>query len=311
MKKSRVAVLMGGTSSERDVSLRSGANVVAALDRSRYEVIPLDYVGNVEEIVALRGAVDVVFLALHGTGGEDGKMQGLLELLQIPYTGSGVLGSAMAMHKGVAKTLYAAMGIPTPPGCVLHASQSDSQRAAAYRQLGFPCVVKPANEGSTFGISIAHNEDELITGIADALRYDDELVVEVFVRGVEISVPVLGTAQLRALPEVEIIPKSGFYDYEMKYTVGATEEICPARISPVAREKAAEYAMNAHRVLHCAAVSRTDMIVDGDTVMVLETNTLPGLTDTSLLPMSARVAGITFPELLDTLIVDALEHATA
>lgn len=307
MAQLRVAVLMGGTSNERAVSLRSGANVAAALDRTRYAVTPVDFTGDVSTIIALRGQVDVVFLTLHGPGGEDGRMQGLLDLLALPYTGSGVLGSALAMHKGLAKMIYCQEGIPTPTGIILSASPDAEARVLA--EVGVPCVVKPANEGSTIGITIVRDAAALAPALAQAFDFDPDVVVERFVDGVEISVPVLGTANLRALPAVEIIPQSGFYDYTMKYTPGATEEICPARISATAGARAAEYAIRAHRALHCRGVSRTDMIVTGEALTVLETNTLPGMTDTSLLPLSARVAGIEFPALLDCLLDDALAGA--
>lgn len=313
MDKLRVAVLMGGTSSEREISLRSGSNVIAALDRQKFDVCAVDFTGDVLPVVTLKDQVDVVFLALHGPGGEDGRMQGLLDLLQIPYTGSGVLGSAVAMHKGVAKDLYQVAGIPTPRGIVLTADPerpSHDMVARVQDEVGFPCVVKPANEGSTIGISIVHDATGLTDALRDAFRYDVEVVVEQFVTGTEISVPVLDVTELTALPEVEIIPQSGFYDFEMKYTPGATKEICPARISDVAREKAADYALRAHQVLHCCGVSRTDMFVNGDEVVVLETNTLPGMTDTSLLPLSARIKGISFPALLEMLIEGALDLVT-
>lgn len=310
MEKIRVAVLMGGISSEREVSLCSGANVVAGLDRDKYDVQTLDFTGDIAPIVSLKGKVDVAFLALHGPGGEDGRMQGLLDLLDLPYTGSGVLGSAIAMHKGVAKQLYQQAGIPTPNSFTLDAFAGDTalelQVEQVRERIGLPCVIKPANEGSTIGISIARDAASLEEGIAEAFLYDTELVVEAFACGTEISVSVLGTEDPRALPDIEIVPRSGFYDYTMKYTAGATEEICPARISDAAHATAAEYAVRAHRVLHCRGVSRTDMIVNGDEVTVLETNTLPGLTNTSLLPLAARIAGISFPELLDLLIAEAL-----
>jgi D-alanine-D-alanine ligase len=311
MEKIRVAVLMGGISSEREVSLSSGANVAEGLDRDKYQVTTVDFTGDVAPIVALKGKVDVVFLVLHGSGGEDGRMQGLLDLLEIPYTGSGVLGSAVAMHKGVAKDLYQIAGIPTPKSLKLSSLAGDStlkrQVKLVRDKIGVPCVVKPANEGSSIGFAIVKDANDLEQAIADAFLYDTELVIEAFVTGVEISVPVLGTDDPRALPEIEIVPKSGVYDYEMKYTPGATEEICPARISDAAHAKAAEYAVRAHQALHCWGVSRTDMIVTGDEVTVLETNTLPGMTGTSLLPLSAKTAGISLSELLDMIIGAALE----
>ena len=305
MEKLRVAVLMGGTSNERAVSLKSGSMVAQGLDRAKYDVLPVDFTGEVAAIVALRDRVDVVFLALHGPGGEDGRMQGLLDLLGLPYTGSGVLGSALAMHKGVAKLIYRQVGIPAPDGITLCRGDLAARTAEARAAVGVPCVVKPSNEGSTIGISIVRAEDELAPALAAAFAHGDEVIVEQFIQGVEISVPVLG-ADPRALPAIEIIPTSGFYDFEMKYTPGATEEVCPARISAAAAAMAAEYAVRAHRALCCRDVSRTDMIVVGDDPVVLETNSLPGMTETSLLPLSARAAGIAFPELLERLIQDAL-----
>lgn len=311
MASIRVAVLMGGISSEREISLRSGAKVAEALDREQYVVTPVDFTGDVAPLVALRGQVDVAVLALHGPGGEDGRVQGLLDLLEIPYTGSGVLGSAVAMHKGVAKALYREAGIPTPAGITLDAFAGETALARQARQVreavGIPCVVKPANEGSTIGISIVRAARDLEAALAEAFLYDTEVLAEAFVDGVEISVPVLGAADPQALPAVEIVPSSGFYDYEMKYTPGATREYCPARISEAAAAAAANCAVRAHRALHCRGVSRTDMIVTGDAVTVLETNTLPGMTATSLLPLSAETAGMPFPRLLDLLIAEALE----
>jgi D-alanine-D-alanine ligase len=306
METLRVAVIMGGTSSERDVSLRSGANVAQALDRTRYVVTPVDFTGDPAQLLALRGAVDVAVLALHGPVGEDGRIQALLELLGIPYTGSGVLASAVAMHKGVARALYRDAGIPIPPGLELDlAAMSREDAAARVRaEVGVPCVVKPANEGSTIGISIVRDDAALPAALATAAGYDTALVVERFVVGTEISVPVLGVPA-RALPAVEVVPCSGFYDYERKYTPGATEEYCPARISDAAAAEAARLAERAHTALGCRSVSRTDMIVADDGLYVLETNTLPGMTDTSLLPLSARVAGMSFSALLDRLIADA------
>jgi D-alanine-D-alanine ligase len=303
----RVAVLMGGTSSERDVSLRSGANVIAALRAAGHAVQPLDFTGDLAPVLALTGQVDVVFLALHGPGGEDGRMQGVLDLLGLPYTGSGVLASAMAMHKGVARAMCANHAIPIPAGIWADAGESnDAVTARVLAEMGVPCVVKPAQEGSTIGISIVRDVATLADAITLARRYDAELVVEQFVAGVEISVPVIGSAPPRALPAVEVVPANGTYDYEMKYTPGATAEYCPARISAAATARAAEIALRAHEALHCRNLSRTDMIVCGDDVVVLETNTLPGMTDTSLLPLAAKTVGLSFPELVTLLVADAI-----
>lgn len=309
MDKVRVAVIMGGISSEREVSLRSGAQVLGALNAEKYEITPLDFTGDVAPLIALKDQVDLAFLALHGFGGEDGRIQGLLELLDIPYTGSGVLGSAAAMHKDVAKALYRDAGIPTPRAVLLTPAAHDAARV--FDHVGLPCVIKPANEGSSIGISIVHSVEALTNAIADAFRFDTEVLAETFIAGTEISVPVLGTTELRALPAVEIIPQTGFYDYANKYTPGATEEVCPARISAAATAAAATYALKAHQVLRCKGYSRTDMLVDGDAVTVLETNTLPGMTQTSLIPLSANADGMSFSALLDYIIDDALRSAVA
>ncbi len=295
---------MGGVSSERAISLRSGANAAAALDREKFDVTMVDFTGDVAQITALAGVVDVALLMLHGPGGEDGRIQGLLDLLHIPYTGSGVLGSALAMHKGVAKAIYRDAGIPTPRGIVAEAGDRCLSEAV-FSNIGYPCVVKPANEGSTIGISLVQDVEELEEALERAFQFDSELVIEEFVRGMEISVPVLGTEVLRALPAVEIIPQSGWYDYEMKYTAGATEEICPARLTEEQAARAAELALKAHRALCLKGISRTDMIVTDYDLIVLETNTLPGMTDTSLVPLCARTVGISFSELLEILIADA------
>jgi len=304
MIKLQVAVIMGGISSEREISLRSGANAVAALDKDKYAVTTVDFTGDVAQITALAGVIDVAVLMLHGPGGEDGRLQGLLDLLHIPYTGSGVLGSALAMHKGMAKAIYRDAGIPTPKGIIATIDEAYIG-AVVTTNVGFPCVVKPANEGSTVGISLVSNEEELEDALSSAFALDSELVIEEYVRGMEISVPVLGTEVLRALPAVEIVPKSGWYDYEMKYTAGATEEICPARLTAEQAQRAAELALKAHRALGLRGISRTDMIVTDYDLIVLETNTLPGMTNTSLVPLCARVVGISFSELMDILIDDA------
>ncbi len=312
MSTKRIAVLMGGTSSERDVSLRSGANVAAALDRTRYTVLPLDFTGDLAPILALKGQVDLVFPALHGPGGEDGRLQGLLDLLDIPYVGTGALGSAMAMHKGVARGVYALHGISTAAGFTAVAVDDLAALAARVRaEVGVPCVVKPANEGSSIGITIVTAEAALEPALATAIARDRDLVIEQFVVGTEISVPVIGIRDPRVLPAVEIIPRSGTYSYEDKYAEGGAEEICPARISAAATATAADYALRAHAALFCRGVSRTDMIVCGDAVTVLETNTLPGMTNTSLLPKAAETVGLSFADLVNLLVADALEVAGA
>ncbi len=311
-EKIRVTVLMGGSSNEREVSLMSGTRVAESLDKEKYEVNTLDFTGSISKLNATLKKTDIVFIALHGTGGEDGKIQGLLDLLEVPYTGSGALSSAMAMHKGVSRIMYKNAGIPIAKGMEISAysdiSTLDAMTESIIAEIGIPCVVKPANEGSSVGVSIVTDANKLDEALSEAFLYDVDIIVEKFIKGIEISVPVLGTADPKALPAVEITPKSGFYDYENKYTAGKTEEICPARLTDAQTARAAELAIKAHNALRCINVSRTDMIVAEDDIYVIETNTIPGMTELSLLPLSAKAVGISFAELLDIMIMDTIGH---
>ncbi len=262
------------------------------------------------------GRPDVALIALHGRFGEDGTVQGMLELFGIPYTGSGVLASALAMDKAMAKKVLSADGIPVPPSVDFVCKNGDWDEAeicAAVEELGYPVMVKPSRQGSTIGMRKVCAPDALGDALKEASRYDRQLVVEKFVEGVEITVGVLGNDDPFALPVVEIVPAAGFYDYQAKYTPGATQEIVPARITERAAAMAAEIALAAHRSLCCSGMSRTDIICSKDTaeqaeMYVLEVNTIPGMTPTSLLPTAAAAAGITFPLLLDKLIEFALEQ---
>ncbi len=251
---------------------------------------------------------DVVFVALHGGAGENGTVQGMLDLLGIPYTGSGVLASALALNKIMAKKVFEREGIPTPRWLAVESSQLVGAAQRVLIELGLPCVVKPACEGSSIGVTIVREEQHLEPALKLAFQYSNEALVEKFVPGTEITGPVLGNDDAQVLPLVEIIPSSGFYDYQAKYTAGATEEIVPARIPEATAERARELTLRAHHALGCRGMSRVDMIVapDGE-VYVLELQTIPGLTDTSLLPRSAQAAGISFPQLVDRLIELALE----
>ena len=349
MAKLRVAVIMGGASAERAVSLASGRKVVANLDQARYQVHSLDLhalpgarrlalrafdplqseaareaenglpeadkTGQnrtqmspvVPESVA-NGHVDLAFLALHGGAGEDGTTQGLLELLGVPYTGSGVLASALAMNKILSKKLFLAEGIPTPPFVYAQgAAEVEAKAAEAASELGFPLVVKPACQGSTVGISIVRSAAALPAALELALSHGPEVLLEQFIAGTEITAGLLGNRDPEVLPLVEIVPSSGFYDYEAKYTPGATEEIVPARIPHHQAEISAKLARATYRALGCQGVGRVDMIATQDEVYVLEMNTLPGLTETSLVPRAAQAAGISFPALLDRIIELALQ----
>ena len=302
----RVAVLMGGRSAERAVSLNTGAQVASALTGRGHEVTTIDTAG-ADFIAELQCAsADVAFICLHGRLGEDGTVQGLLELLDIPYTGSGVLASALAMDKVMSKFLYSAHGIPTPEYVVLRRGEEVDEEALS--ALGTRTVVKPACEGSAIGVHIVHEPAELPAAIEEAFTHDERVLVERFVEGVEVTVGVLGNDDAFALPTLEIVPEHEFYDYESKYVPGMSTHLIPARVSESVREGCQRAAVGAHKALCCRGMSRTDTIVTADdAIWVLETNTIPGMTSTSLLPDAARAAGIEFAELCDDLIGYALE----
>lgn len=253
------------------------------------------------------GGPDVVFIALHGGAGENGSVQGMLEVLGIPYTGSGVLASALAMNKIMAKKVFEREGIPTPEWVAVQAGDPSAGEKARSR-IGLPCIVKPACQGSTIGVSIVKAADELGPALDTAFRYGPEALVERFIAGTEITGPVIGNDDAQVLPLVEIVPSGGFYDYQRKYTPGATEEIVPARLPEAVAARARELTLRAHQALGCRGISRVDMIAAREEVFVLEVNTIPGLTETSLVPRAAQAAGISFPQLVDRLIEFALER---
>ena len=303
----RVAVLKGGRSAEREVSLNSGAQVAGALREVGHEVTEIDTgdEGFIAVLQALRP--DVAFICLHGRFGEDGTVQGLLELLDTPYVGSGVLASALALDKEMSKQVFVSAGLRTPEYLVLRAGEP-VDAAAITLELGPKTVVKPAREGSSVGLHIVHEPGELDAAIEDAFLHDDLLVVERFEPGVEVTVAVVGNRDPEALPTLEIVPVHEFYDYDSKYVAGMSEHIIPARVSVEARAEAQRLAIEAHKALGCMGVSRSDTIVTPEGVVyLLETNTIPGMTATSLVPDAARAAGIGFPELCDRLVSLALE----
>ena len=312
MAKIRVVVLAGGLSSEREVSLRSGAMVLRNLDPERYQGKLIDLLdllpGGKRELSSLTRDFDVAFLALHGRGGEDGTIQGALELLGLPYIGSGVMASALAMNKSRTKQVYLQSGIPTPPSLTFYGESSDVRTVLPKAaELGYPLVVKAEDQGSSVGVEIVKNEEEFLKAWEAAAALSGEILVEKFVSGTEVSCGVIGGEILEALPVIEIIPHKSFFDYEAKYTPGASEEIVPARLSSELTKRVQELALSAHRALGCYGLSRTDMVI-GERIEVLETNTIPGLTENSLLPQEARAAGIMLPELFDRLIRLALKR---
>jgi D-alanine-D-alanine ligase len=303
-----VALLSGGISSEREVSIKSGDQVYAALNKDKYRVTRYDPKTDLIRLVADAPFIDVALIILHGPYGEDGTVQGLLDLLGIPYQGSGVLGSAIAMDKLVSKKLYEKSGIPTP--IYITINREDAQKAeTCLKRIGLPLVIKPSKGGSSIGMAIVKTPDSLEPAIREAFRYDDTLMVETYVQGTELTVGVIGNRDLKALPVIEIIPDSRyeFFNYHAKYLPGASQEICPARIDAALTEKAQTYAKMAHRALFCEGYSRTDMMLEGRELYILETNTIPGMTETSLLPLAAKTAGIPFSRLLDILIELGIE----
>lgn len=308
MSRLRLALIAGGISGEREVSLTGAAGVGKALDPQKYEVVRYDPATDLVKIAAEAESIDVAFILLHGIHGEDGTMQGFLELLNIPYQGAGVLGSALAMDKNLAKTLYRLHGLPVArwemavPGDV-----ENPQRLID--SLHLPLVIKPVRQGSSIGMSIVREPVQLPGALATAFEHDSEVMVEEFISGREITVGVIGNHDPEPLPLVEIIPgeEYDFFDYEAKYKTGATREVCPAEVSEVVKQKAQEYGLIAHRALQLCGYSRTDMIISGEDIYILETNTIPGMTPTSLLPQAAAKFGLDFSALLDRLIELALE----
>jgi D-alanine-D-alanine ligase len=308
MAKMRLALIAGGKSSEREVSLKSGAQVYEALDKSKYDIRRYDPLTDLGRLVQEAPEIQAALIIMHGRGGEDGAMQGLLDLLEIPYQGSGVLGSAVAMNKELSKALYQIAGLKVPAALSFTRDQ-DPGSLKIQAKLGLPVVIKPATEGSSIGVTLARNLTELEDGLDAAYRYDARVLVEEFIQGTEVTGAVLGNKAPQALPLVEIIPSSQytFFDYEAKYQPGASSEICPARLDAELTARAQQYALTAHAALGCRGYSRTDMIVREGEIYVLETNTIPGMTATSLFPQAAKAAGLEFPALLDKLIILALE----
>lgn len=340
----KVVVLAGGTSTERDVSLVSGSKIYKALRTNGHQAVLLDvYLGypgditdifekdmdwagkigsvaeknpDLEEIKALRPdgrkrffgpnvlelcqQADAVFMALHGANGEDGKIQACFELCGIPYTGTDFVSSAIAMDKGITKDIFRANGIPTPKGIRLAKGNTETER------IPYPCIVKAACGGSSVGVAIARNDEEYELAKKEAFRYDEEAVIEEYITGREFSV---GVIDGKALPVIEIAPKSGFYDYKNKYQAGSTEEFCPARLSKEDTLRMQEMAEKVFEALRLKNYARMDfMMKENGEMFCLEANTLPGMTPTSLLPQEARVVGMSFEQLCEKLLNQALEQ---
>jgi len=309
--KPRIAVLMGGRSLERDVSLRSGRRIERALVERGYPVIALD----VDETLVpnlLSEKPDLVYIALHGKDGEDGTIQELLEILGIPYTGPGPMACLIGFNKVLSKELFLTSGIPTPRYFTVSSSTLEEMGASkllplAWEKLGGPLVVKPCAQGSALGVSVADKLEDLPEALVTALGYDDRVLLESFVKGREVAISIIDDGEPQALPAVEVIPRSGFFDFDARYTPGMTDYFVPARLSPEVAAEVERLALDTHRLLHCKELSRVDMIIgEDDTPYVLELNISPGMTETSLLPIAAEAAGISFPDLVERLVSLAL-----
>jgi D-alanine-D-alanine ligase len=304
-KKLKVALIFGGTSEEREVSLASAKSILKNLDRKKYiveqiEVARFDWITKAAKKIS---ACDVALLALHGPGGEDGTVQGLLELLGTKYTGSGVLASALAMDKAKTKQLAASAGILVAPHIVVNKNRF-GQRSPILENMGM-FVVKPNRIGSSIGVTIVNSKKKLESALKTAFKQDDEVMIEEYIAGRELTVPVLGNVKLRALPVIEIKPKGGskFFDYRAKYNPQFSDEIVPAIIPKALAKKLQEIAILVHQLLGCRGVSRSDFIVTSkNQIFFLEINTIPGMTSNSLVPKAAAAAGISYSQLLDKLI---------
>ena len=349
MKKINIAILMGGQSAEREVSLRTGKKIASFLDRKKYNIQLIEIsktgkwllkkdIGQIKSHYAVgvqpeiadtqtkelaaqsqslspefqkqQRKIDLVFIALHGPKGEDGTVQGMLELMGLPYTGSGILASALGMDKEKALQMFKFNGLNVPKYIVVGADDLQNNNGIPYpEKLGTRnnrIVVKPNALGSSVGITIVQNKSLLQKAIKEALEYDSKVLVEEYINGLEVTCGIIENFKGKkyfALPPVEIVPKQDkFFTYKAKYTPGATEEICPARLTPSMTRKVKQAAITAHKALGCRHYSRTDMIIKKNKIYVLEINTLPGMTETSLLPQEAKVVELEFTELLDHII---------
>ncbi len=337
MKKLRIAVLFGGRSGEHEVSVRSAASVMTALDREKYEVTPVaisktgrwlppaesaallpaeTQVGlSTQRALTLSrepestSGVDVVFPVIHGTFGEDGTLQGLLELADVAYVGSGVLGSACGMDKDVMKRLFREAGLPTVEHITLKRGEVESRWREAAERFGYPVFVKPANLGSSVGVAKASNDEELRDALADAAQYDRKLIVERGVTGREIEVSVLGNDRPEASPPGEIVPTEGFYDYDAKYVSDSAKLEIPAKLTAEQTAEVRRLAVKAFQAVECRGLARVDSFLEESTGRFLlnEVNTMPGFTSISMYPKLWEAGGLPYPQLLDRLIELALE----
>jgi len=303
-QKLHIALVAGGTSGEREVSLSGAAGVEKALDSEKFTVSRYDPATDLARLAVDASKLDFAFILLHGLFGEDGTMQGFLDLLGVPYQGSGVLGSAIAMDKHLAKELYKLNGLPVADWQII-GSGDEVDIDSLLTRFGLPVVIKPVREGSSLGLTLAETKEQLIDGIDKAQNHDSQIMVEKYISGRELTVGVLGNEELQGLPVIEIIPGEGFsfFDYDAKYKAGASEEICPAEISDELTALVQKYGVAAHKALRLTGYSRTDIMLSEDgSLYLLETNTIPGMTPTSLMPQAAAEYGLAFPQFLEKLI---------
>lgn len=299
----KIGVIAGGISSEREISLLTGKNIYQSLLKSGYNAIFIDFKN---DFYSKLKKINLAFLALHGRYGEDGTVQGLLELVKIPYTGSGVLGSAIAINKILSKKILEYENILTPKYIALNSNDGldlKKIKSLINEKIVYPVIVKPNCEGSTIGVNIVNNNDQIKHAIEDALKYDNKILIEKYINGRELTVSIIGNEPV-ALPIIEIKPKSGFYDYESKYVKNMTEYIVPAELDKDISRHISEVAVKSHMVLECSGISRVDFMLDNhNNAYVFELNTMPGMTATSLVPKAAKAAGINF-DLLVEIILD-------
>lgn len=308
----RIGVLMGGQSSEREVSLRTGQAVHQSLLRRGYQAVAIDVGPNLHRDL-VEHKIQIAFLALHGPGGEDGTIQGFLETIGIPYTGSGIQASAVGMHKVTTKTLAASQGVPVPGGTVVRRGERPSlAMALKAAKLKLPVVVKPASQGSTIGVTIVRKPAQWKPALALAHRYDPDAMVEAYIPGHEITVSILGGSegQVAILPAVEIVAPDGFYDFSAKYQKGKTQYLCPAPLPAKIAKQVAELGRRTYEALGCEGAARVDFrITPRGKPYLLEINTVPGMTETSLLPMAAGQAGLDYDALVECILQSALDRA--
>lgn len=301
----KIGVISGGISSEREISLITGKNIYQSLLKSGYDAVFIDLK---DDFYSKLREIDLAFLAVHGRYGEDGTVQGLLELMKIPYTGSGVLASAIAINKIISKKILIYENIPTPEYIELDYIGSEGLNKMVYvieKKFDYPIVVKPNSEGSTIGVNIVQKKDQLKNAVEEAIKYDYKILVEEYIRGRELTVSIIGREPV-ALPIIEIKPKSGFYDYKSKYTKNMTQYIVPAELNKKIADRISEMALRCHKALGCSGISRIDFMLDGNgNAYVFELNTMPGMTATSLVPKAAKVAGIDFALLVEIILDSA------